>query len=117
VTSGVAFAPKTWRWGFAPQRPPAPARARPPKTESGLLRGLVRNFQSEPLEARISVRDARGKLVAEAKSGADGHVEIELAPGRYRVTIDAVGYKTFVQSVQIKGTDVAVLNADLRKQP
>jgi hypothetical protein len=97
--------------------PPEAPRTLAPKAERGVLRGLIRSFLSEPLQARISVRDARGKLVAEEKSAADGHVEIELAPGRYRVTIDAPGYKTFVQSVQIKGNDVAVLNADLRKQP
>lgn len=115
--NAVGFAPQTWNIDVVKGMPPETPRTLAPKAERGVLRGLIRSFLSEPLQARISVRDARGKLVAEEKSAADGHVEIELAPGRYRVTIDAPGYKTFVQSVQIKGNDVAVLNADLRKQP
>lgn len=116
-STAVGFAPQRWSVPVTRGMAPVPARALTPKTESGVLRGNVRSFQSgEPLAARLSVRDARGKLVAETKSAAEGHLEIELKPGRYRVSIDAPGYRTFQQNVQIKGNDVSVLNADLRKQ-
>lgn len=82
----------------------------------GVLRGLIRSFDSKPLTAKVSVRDKRGKLVQEHESDADGRFELELPPGQYKVSIEAEGYKPHTQTMRIKGNGVSVLNADMRSQ-
>ena len=112
----VGFATQRWSLGVTADLSPLPARALPVAANVGVLRGLIRNFQSAPLQATLSIRNARGKLVQTRKSGDDGHVEVELPPGRYSVRIEAPGYRSHTQSVQIKGNGVSVLNADLRAE-
>ena len=80
----------------------------------GVLRGLVRSFDSKPLKARISVTNARGKQVHTSDSGDDGRFELELPPGQYKVSVEAPGFKKHMQAVRIKGNGVSVLNADMR---
>ena len=58
----------------------------------------------------------RAALEETLQSGEDGRVELELPPGRYSVRIEAPGYRSHTQSVQIKGNGVSVLNADLRAE-
>jgi hypothetical protein len=112
----VGFATQRWSVGVTPDLSPLPARALPVAENVGVLRGLIRDFQSAPLRAKLSIKNARGKLVQTRESGDDGHVEVELPPGRYSVRIEAPGYRSHTQSVQIKGNGVSVLNADLRAQ-
>ena len=87
-----------------------------PRLDVGVLRGLVRSFDSKPLGAHVSVRDTRGKLVQERDCSADGRFELELPPGQYKVTIESAGYKKHTQSMRIKGNGVSVLNADMRSE-
>jgi 5-hydroxyisourate hydrolase-like protein (transthyretin family) len=115
--SAVGFATQTWSVQVAALDAEQPTRGLKPKATTGVVRGLVRSFQSQPLRAHVVVRNLRGKTISEADSNAEGRVEIELAPGRYRVTIDVPGYKSHVQTIRVKGNDVSVLNADLRKEP
>jgi hypothetical protein len=82
----------------------------------GVLRGLIRSFDSKPLKAKVSVADARGKQVQTRSSGDDGRFEIELPPGQYKVSVEAPGFKKFTQTMRIKGNGVSVLNADMRAQ-
>jgi len=112
----VGFATQRWSVGVTPELSPLPARALPVAADVGVLRGLVRNFESAPLRAKLTIKNARGKLVQTLESGDDGHVELELPPGRYNVRIEAPGYRSHTQSVQIKGNGVSVLNADLRAE-
>ena len=77
---------------------------------------VVRSFDSKPLAAHVTIADTKGKGVTDLDSGADGKLEIELPPGRYRVTIEAAGYRKHTQTVRIKGNGVSVLNADMRAQ-
>lgn len=112
----VGFATQRWTVGVSADLSPLPARALPIAANLGVLRGLIRNFQSAPMRAKITIKNARGKLVQTLESGDDGHVEVELAPGRYNVRIEAPGYRSHTQAVQIKGNGVSVLNADLRPE-
>lgn len=86
------------------------------RTDVGVLRGLVRSFDSKPLAAHVSVRDKRGKLVQERDCSADGRFELELPPGQYKVSIEAAGFKKHTQTMRVKGNGVSVLNADMRSQ-
>ena len=112
----VGFATQHWSVGVGADLSPLPARALPVAANVGVLRGLVRDFKSAPLRAKITIKNARGKLVQTLESGDDGHVEVELAPGRYNVRIEAAGYGSHTQAIQIKGNGVSVLNADLRAE-
>jgi hypothetical protein len=114
--AAVGFGISKWQLEVQPDLPVQPPRALSPKTDSGLLRGLVRSFASEPLRAQLRVRDKRGRLVANGETAADGRIELELSPGRYTVTITSHGYRTFEQDVRIEGNGVSVLNADMRAQ-
>ncbi len=108
---------ETQRWtvevqaGMSPER----SRALTPRTDVGALRGLVRSFASAPLRASISARDSRGNTT-EAESGEDGRFEVQVAPGRYRVTISAPGYVGHSREVHVEANGVAILNVDMREQ-
>jgi len=115
--SAVGFGTQTWSIEIKGLDAEQSTRALAPKATTGIVRGLVRSFQSEPLRAHLVVQNLRGKTIAEAESDAEGKVEIQLEPGRYRVTIDVPGYKSHVQTIRVRGNDVSVLNADLRKEP
>lgn len=113
----VGFA--TRRWHTAVDGPVVTPEAPTPlvaAADVGVLRGLVRSFDSKPLAAHVTIADTRGKAVSDLDSGDDGRVEVELPPGRYRVTIEAPGYRKQTQRIRIKGNGVSVLNADMRAQ-
>ena len=83
---------------------------------TGNLRCLVRSFSSEPLQASIVVRDARGRKAASGKSDATGLWEYALPPSDYRVVIEAPGYQSRRANIRVAPNEVAVLNVDLREQ-
>lgn len=115
--NATGFQAQTWDIEVTPDMPSSEARALTPKTDTGVLRGLIRSFQSEPLRAQILVRDRRGRTVATRDSAEDGHFELDLAPGAYEVTISAKGYRTHRRSVKIEGNGVNILNVDMREGP
>jgi len=43
-----------------------------------------------------------------------GRFEVDVPPGRYRVTISASGYQTQQRTVDVEENGVTVLNVDLR---
>ncbi|MEY4581751.1 MAG: hypothetical protein RL701_6454 [Pseudomonadota bacterium] len=113
----VGFKTQSWTSTLASGVAAEPDHKLIPAANIGVLRCLIRSFDSQPLRAQIQVRNKRGAAVQTATSGDDGLVELELAPGRYTIHIEAAGYRKHSQTVQVKGNDVAVLNADLRKSP
>lgn len=108
---------ETQRWTIEVQAGMSPERSRPlsARTDVGVLRGLVRSFDSAPLRARILARDRRGRTT-EAESAEDGRFELTIAPGRYRVTISAPGYRSQSREVVVEPNGVAILNLDMREQ-
>jgi hypothetical protein len=113
--NATGFQAQTWDIEVTADMPPEGERALTPKTDTGVLRGLTRTFQSEPLRAQILVRDRRGRTVATRESADDGHFELELAPGAYDVTISAKGYRTHRRSVKVEANGVSILNVDMRE--
>ena len=94
---------------------------RPPQ---GQIRGLVRSLRGAPVAADISIES--GTDDASSGSGAareparrraeSGRFEVDVAPGRYRVTISASGYQTQQRKVDVEENGVTVLNVDLRSE-
>jgi hypothetical protein len=113
----VGFTKQKWTAEVSePQVTSAAPTALAQAVNVGVLRGLVRSFDSKPLTAKVSVLDAKGKLVQQRDSGADGRFELELPPGQYKVSIEAAGFKKHTQTMRIKGNGVSVLNADMQAQ-
>jgi hypothetical protein len=111
--TATGFEDQTWVIDVKAAMPIEPPRALTPKADTGVLRGLIRTFQSEPLRAQIVVRDRRGRTAATRDSAADGSFEIDLLPGAYEVTISAKGYRTHQRSVKVEGNVVSILNVDM----
>jgi hypothetical protein len=76
---------------------------------AGQLRGLIRAFTGDPLSAKIQVEPG-GVLT---KTDAEGRFEIDLAPGSYRVTIEANGYRSQERRIEVEQRGVTVINAEL----
>jgi hypothetical protein len=87
-----------------------------PRPPAGIVRGLTRSFDSEPLQARVRVLDRRGREVGSVQADAEGRFEISVPPGRYRVTIRAQGYRAQTRRVKIDDGSVTILNVDLRER-
>jgi hypothetical protein len=85
---------------------------RPPQ---GQIRGFVRSLKGAAVAADIGIEpDAAGEPKRQRADG--GSFEIDVAPGRYRVTISAPGYQLQERSVEVEDNGVTVLNVDLRSQ-
>jgi uncharacterized membrane protein len=87
----------------------------PRRLPSGQIRGLVRSFRGAGLDAEITID------VVDQPSGTprtlraqDGRFEVDVAPGKYEVTITAPGYETQRRRVEVELNGVTLLNADLR---
>jgi Carboxypeptidase regulatory-like domain len=106
----------------AQAEPPPPVAPAPPRLPGGQIRGLVRSLRGTALAADIAVEPAT------AAPGTDpapepkrirteaGRFQIDVAPGRYRVTIEAAGYATQVRNVDVEDDGVTLLNVDLRTE-
>lgn len=108
---------KSARWRVEIRRPETrvPPHALEPGASTGILRCLVRAFDSNALEAEISVRDLEGKRIDGGKTDRNGALELALPPGQYRVMIEAGGYRSQRTNVQVAANEVAILNVDMRK--
>jgi hypothetical protein len=109
-----------------PAAPPPPAAAEPeqppPQPSRGQIRGLVRSLRGTAVAAQISIEaeQAEGAEAAPPEKqdlrAEDGRFEVDVAPGRYRVTIAAPGYKSQTREVDVEENGVTVLNVDLRAE-
>jgi hypothetical protein len=108
---------KSASWEVEIQRPETrlPPRALEPGTSTGVLRCLVRSFDSAGLRAQVSVRDEAGQRITGGTTDGNGALELTLPPGQYRVMIDAGGYRSQRTNVQVAANEVAILNVDMRK--
>jgi hypothetical protein len=102
-----------------PVEPEETPAAHPPR---GQIRGLVRSLKGTPVAAEIRIESEApasaeaGPPEPQALRAEEGRFEIDVAPGRYRVTIAAPGYKTQKREVDIDENGVTVLNVDLRAE-
>jgi hypothetical protein len=78
---------------------------------SGQLRGLVRSFGGQGLRAKIRIEP----IHVEIPSDDVGAFVVDVAPGRYDVTIEAPGHGSQRRRVEVRPDGVVILNADLSK--
>jgi hypothetical protein len=78
---------------------------------SGQLRGLVRSFGGQGLRARIRIEPTHMELSTDEV----GAFLVDVAPGRYDVTVDAPGHTSQRRQVDVRPDGVVILNADLSK--
>src|SRR5881394_2781220 len=74
-----------------------------PRTERSILTGKITDMKTgDPIPgATIFIHDTR----TGAAAGADGSFKTSFIPaGRYLVEISSIGYKTVIESVDVKGT-------------
>lgn len=82
-----------------------------PALPSGQLRGLVRSLKGRGVTAEIRI-EPTGQVL----ETRDGRFEVDVAPGRYDVTITAPGYQSQTRQVQVEQNGVTLLNVDLRSE-
>jgi hypothetical protein len=95
----------------APEPAPEPV-ARPPQ---GQIRGLVRSLKGLTVAADVVIEPDGAAGEAKPLRAEDGRFQIDVVPGRYRVTITAAGYLAQTRRVEVEENGVTVLNVDLRK--
>ena len=78
----------------------------------GQLRGLVRSFKGQGLEASVQIEP----LGLEVHTNDEGRFEAEVEPGDYQVTVRSVGYRTQRRTARVEKDGVTILNVDLRKK-
>jgi hypothetical protein len=82
---------------------------------SGQIRGLVRSFRGVGLAAEITIESGEPAFgTPRTLQTQDGRFEVDVAPGKYEVTITAPGYETQRRRVEVEQNGVTLLNADLR---
>jgi hypothetical protein len=99
----------TVRRQITPREGATVAVALEPALPAGQLRGLIRSFAGEPLSARVEVEPGG----ISAQTDREGRFELDLAPGSYRVMIEADGYRPQKRTVRIENRGVTVINAEL----
>jgi hypothetical protein len=115
--NAIGFEAQTWDAEVVADMPPLEAKKLVAKTTIGVLRGLIRSFASEPIEgAEVVAVETKSNKATRIESNAEGEVEVELPPGRYRVTIRASGFRPHTRNMKIAANNVAILNVDLREQ-
>lgn len=83
------------------------------KAASGQVRGTVRTFDGNPLRATIKISPGGKRL----QSDADGTFRLDLPPGNYNVTVQAVGYRPQKREAIVEAGGVAVLLVELQSRP
>lgn len=77
----------------------------------GVLRGLVRDFDGDPVRATIRIEPGG----VATQTSEDGSFETDLPPGAYTVTVEARGFQTQSRTVTLSGRQVTIYNVDLRE--
>jgi hypothetical protein len=78
---------------------------------SGQLQGLVRSLAGSGLRAHIRIEPAGVEL----ETDDTGTFLVDVAPGRYEVTIEAAGHEVQRRQVEVRPDGVVIVNADLSK--
>lgn len=81
------------------------------ETVSSQLRGIVRSYAGEGIAAKVTVFPGNLSTSSDKK----GEFVLDLAPGTYRVSIEAEGYRTQNRSLDVRPGAVTILNADLQR--
>jgi hypothetical protein len=117
--------------GCVPARTTATLAAGPPseldialerQPPRGQIRGLVRSLKGSAVAAEIRIEpeaaaDKPGHGEGATPLRADGgRFEVDVPPGRYRITISAPGYQTQNRKVEVEENGVTLLDVDLRWQ-
>ncbi len=76
------------------------------------LRGLVRSYTGEGIEASIRVQPGGYETTCNEK----GEFVLDVPPGTYSVSIKAEGYVSQKRKLRVRKEGVTVLNADLRRE-
>jgi hypothetical protein len=83
----------------------------------GQIRGLVRSLRGSAVAAQIRIEPEAADTGGGSELRAEGgRFEIDVAPGRYRVTISAPGFETQNRKVEVEENGVTLLNVDLRSE-
>lgn len=94
----------------------APTAAAPgeaaPAVGSGQIRGTVRSFEGEALQATVTLYPGKQK----ATTDATGTFSLDVPPGRYSVRLRAFKYKSQSRDVIVTENGVTVLNVELGKK-
>lgn len=77
----------------------------------GMLRGTVEGFDGESVAATVTVTPGESVVAVDAT----GAFEVSLAPGRYRVHIEAPGYVAQTREVRLTDGTVTIVHAELRR--
>jgi EmrB/QacA subfamily drug resistance transporter len=106
-------------------RPAIPAMGSSPQPKSAngaapgrpTLAGRVHGVDDRALSARLSLLDPAGAEAASVSTDAAGEFRVDLAPGRYLVTVTAAGYapKAAVLEVPVSGVELDVTLLDGRE--
>jgi hypothetical protein len=116
-----------------PAAPPPAAKPEEPQTPKGQIRGLVRSLKGTAVAAEVTIEPeapAPGAAAADAgpappEGSAKGNVtpradggrfKVDVAPGRYRVTISAPGFQSQKRTIDVEENGVTLLNVDLRSE-
>jgi hypothetical protein len=84
------------------------------KLPSGQIRGLIRSFKGDGLDADVEIEPGDHARQTQTLHTKDGRFEADVAPGTYDVTITASGFETQRRHVEVEQNGVTLLNADLR---
>ena len=110
------FEGQRWQLEATLRMQPLSTRALQPRPPAGVLRGLARSFDSEPLQATVRVFDGQGRSLAHTRADDQGRFELSVAPGQYQVRIQAPGYRSHRRRVRISENSVTILNVDLQER-
>jgi hypothetical protein len=91
------------------------------RAPQGQIRGLVRSLRGAPVAADITIEPEDHASSGAARQpdhrrAEGGRFEVDVPPGRYRVTISASSYQTQQRKVDVEENGVTVLNVDLRSE-
>jgi len=84
----------------------------------GTLMGRVIDTSGNAVtNATVTATSVDNGRMRSATTGPDGTYKLDMAPGNYRVKLEAIGFKTVeIPSVTVSGTETAVLDEKLRME-